>query len=125
MDEGKCNTGNILADNTKCNAGNTLVTTPVKKVVGKPWQKGVSGNPNGRRPVPPEIRQALTSLVPEAVARLSDIVRHSKDDKLVMEAVKVVLDRVYGRPSQSLDIESNNNHTVEVILAEQVKQWAI
>lgn len=83
------------------------------------------GGSTGRKPIPPDIKSAFNDLVPDAVARLSDIVRNSTDDKLVMDAVKVVLDRVYGRPAQSLDIESNNNHKIEVTLTEQLKTWAV
>lgn len=83
------------------------------------------GNPGGgRKPIPPEIKEALTSLVPRAIERLRAIVEHGEDDKLVMDAVKVVLDRVYGKPAQALDIESNNNHTLEVVLTGQLKEWA-
>ena len=78
----------------------------------------------GRKPIPPEIKEALTALVPRAIERLTNIIDDSEDDKLVMEAVKVVLDRVYGKPAQALDIESNNNHTLEVILHGQLKEWA-
>lgn len=88
------------------------------------FQKGQSGNPGGRPKIPEDIKEALTKLVPRAVERLSAIVHDSEDEKLVMEAVKVVLDRVYGKPQQALDIESNNNHTLEVVLNGQLKEWA-
>jgi len=88
------------------------------------FTKGVSGNPNGRKPIPTEIKEALTALVPRAIERLTNIIDDSEDDKLVMEAVKVVLDRVYGKPAQALDIESNNNHTLEVVLQGPLKEWA-
>lgn len=83
------------------------------------------GNPGGgRKPIPSDIKEALTQLIPKAVERLSAIIHDSEDDKLVMDAVKVVFDRVYGKPQQALDIESNNNHTLEVVLTGQLKEWA-
>jgi ATP:corrinoid adenosyltransferase len=95
----------------------------IRDKTGK-FTKGVSGNPTGRKPIPPEIKEALTALVPRAIERLTGIINESEDDKLVMDAVKVVLDRVYGKPAQALDIESNNNHTLEVVLTGQLKEWA-
>lgn len=78
----------------------------------------------GRKPIPPEIKEALTALVPRAVERLTAIVEDSEDEKLVMQAIEVVFNRVYGKPSQALDIESSNSHTLEVVLTGQLKEWA-
>lgn len=78
----------------------------------------------GRKPIPPEIKEALAALIPKAIERLTGIIHDSEDDKLVMEAVKVVFDRVYGKPQQALDIESNNNHTIDVVMTGQLKEWA-
>lgn len=88
------------------------------------FKKGVSGNPSGRKPVPPEIKEALTALVPKAVERLTQIINESENDKIVMQAVEVVLNRVYGKPLQQVDLESKNEHTLEVVLQGQLKEWA-
>jgi hypothetical protein len=94
----------------------------VKKLRGRPFEKG--NKSGGRKPIPPEIKEALTGLVPRAIERLTEIINTSDNDKIVMQAVEVVLNRVYGKPAQSLDIESNNNHTLEVVLTGQLKEWA-
>ena len=78
----------------------------------------------GRKPIPPEIKEALTSLVPRAVERLKEIVDTSKDEKVVIQAVNTVLDRVYGKPLQAVDMKSENEHTVEVKLSDTIKEWA-
>lgn len=79
----------------------------------------------GRKPIPPDVKQMFVQLVPEAVQRLANIIKTSTDDKLVLDAAKVVLDRVYGKAPQALDIQSENNHKIEVTLTEQLKTWAI
>ena len=88
------------------------------------FQKGKSGNPSGRKPVPPEIKEALTSLVPKAVERLQEIVNESTNEKIVIQAVQTVFDRVYGKPIQAVDMKSENEHKIEVVLQEQAKEWA-
>ena len=85
--------------------------------------KGNNSN-GGRKPIPPEIKEALTSLIPRAVERLANIVDKGEDDKLVMEAVKVVFDRVYGKPQQAMEVKSENAHKIEVTLTEQLQIWA-
>lgn len=68
------------------------------------------GNPGGgRKPIPADVKDALQGLVPKSVERLSAIIHDSEDDKLVMDAVKVVLDRVFGRAPQ-VNINDNYNH---------------
>ena len=94
----------------------------IKRDKNGKFMKGYAGG--GRKPIPPDIKEALTQLIPKAVERLGAIIHHSEEDKLVMEAVKVVFDRVYGKPQQALDIESNNNHVLEVVLTGQLKEWA-
>ena len=88
--------------------------------------KFVKGNNSngGRKPIPPEIKEALTSLVPRAVERLKEIVETSKDEKVVVKAVETIFDRVYGKPLQAVDMKSENEHKVEVILQGQAKEWA-
>jgi hypothetical protein len=67
-----------------------------------PFQKGQSGNPGGRKPIPPEVKEALKAMEPRAVERLRELLE-SDDDKIAMAAVKEVLDRNLGKPPQSLE----------------------
>lgn len=86
----------------------------------------VQGNKSngGRKPIPPEIKEALTGLVPRAIERLSLIINDSVDDKLVMEAVKVVLDRVYGKPQQAIDIDAKVDGSMQIVITGEVEEWA-
>jgi hypothetical protein len=73
--------------------------------MGKPWAKGVSGNPGGR---PREIQEivdlARTNSV-DAVNTLSDIMR----DPIAPHAARIaaansILDRAYGKPKETVDL---------------------
>lgn len=97
-------------------------TEPIKRDKSGKFQKG--HNLGGRKPIPPEIKETLTALVPKAVERLTQIINESGNEKIVMQAVEVIFNRVYGKPIQAVDLESNNNHTLEVILQGTLKEWA-
>jgi hypothetical protein len=99
-----------------------LVLSTIKRDKNGKFAKGNAGG--GRKPMPAEIKESLTQLVPKAVERLTDIINNSKNEKIVMQAVEVIFNRVYGKPQQQLDIESNNSHTLEVVLTDQLKEWA-
>ncbi|MBQ3399582.1 MAG: hypothetical protein IJG37_01185 [Synergistaceae bacterium] len=66
------------------------------------------GNPSkGSRPkkIPEELREAFKELVPRSVEVIAEILNNRKTKSNVrLEAVKVVLDRVYGKPAQAQDI---------------------
>ncbi|MBQ3448260.1 MAG: hypothetical protein IJG37_11525 [Synergistaceae bacterium] len=66
------------------------------------------GNPSkGSRPkkIPDELREAFRELVPRSVEVIGEILNNRKTKSNVrLEAVKVVLDRVYGKPAQAQDI---------------------
>ncbi len=66
------------------------------------WRKGVSGNPTGRKAVDPEVKEALGALTPRAVDRLT-MMLESEDERIAMDAVKTVLDRNLGKPTQPLE----------------------
>jgi hypothetical protein len=68
---------------------------------GKPFQKGVSGNPGGRKPIAPEVKDALRELNPRAIERLRELLE-SGDERVAMAALKEVLDRNLGKPPQTM-----------------------
>jgi len=76
-----------------------------RRVVGRPFEKGKSGNPGGR---PREIQEivdlARTNSV-DAVNTLSDIMR----DPIAPHAARIaaansILDRAYGKPKETVDL---------------------
>ena len=83
---------------------------------GRPFQKGVSGNPGGkpknpnvpRRRAVDDIRALARECGPEAIAKLRSILKDPKAPlHAVIMAANSLLDRGYGRPAQSVDVTAN------------------
>ncbi len=68
--------------------------------------KGVSGNPSGRTKIPKEIIEEIRNACPHAVERLISYV-DNKNPKIAMWAITELLDRGYGKPAQSVNMDMN------------------
>ena len=71
--------------------------------------KGQSGNKQGRQKIPEDIKQAFRSLAPDCCRVLCSIVndesaRHA--DRI--KAAEVILDRGWGKPVQSVDLDASS-----------------
>ena len=66
------------------------------------FQRGRSGNPGGRPKLPADIREAFKAKAPQALEVLTRCLQ-SDDDRIAMMAAQAILDRGYGRPTQSID----------------------
>src|SRR5215510_4321351 len=66
------------------------------------FKKGESGNPGGRPKLPTEVKEAFQAKAPEALAVLVRCLE-SSDDRVAMLAAQAILDRGYGKPTQSID----------------------
>lgn len=73
-------------------------------------KKGSTLNPGGRKGMPHDVRLVLEMAAPGAVHTLVELLK-SDDERVKLEAAKTILDRLYGKPTQSVDgsvtIESN------------------
>ena len=84
-------------------------TSPIKKKRGNPenlrprWQPGVSGNPNGRRPMPPEVVEALQLGSLPAAQRLVALTQ-DPDGRVALTAIDMLQNRLYGRAQQQADV---------------------
>ena len=84
-------------------------TGPIKKKRGNPenlrprWQPGVSGNPNGRRPMPPEVVEALQLGSLPAAQRLVALTQ-DPDGRVALTAIDMLQNRLYGRAQQQADV---------------------
>jgi len=76
----------------------------------KTWKPGQSGNPGGRSPrVGPNgetVAQLARAHTAEAVERLVRVMRGADDD-LALKAVQAILDRGWGKPKESVDLDAN------------------
>ena len=88
------------------------------RVVGKPFLKGVSGNPSGRPKESEETKakkKALKQLVKEYIDKLADalpeispaLIEKAKTGDV--SAIRELHDRVMGKPKQSIEVEGELN----------------
>ena len=75
---------------------------------GQGFQRGRSGNPGGRPKLPADIREAFKAKAPQALEVLTRCLQ-SDDDRIAMMAAQAILDRGYGKPTQSIDANINDD----------------
>ena len=70
---------------------------------GRPFQKGVSGNPGGRPKVLGDVQELARQKSPEAINTLSTIMHNEKAPPAArVAAANALLDRGYGKPTQPI-----------------------
>jgi hypothetical protein len=93
-------------------AGNSEKTAKPRRGPGRPFKKGESGNPSGRKPVPENVKEALKALTPFAVRRLGELIEDD-NGKVAVTAVKEVLDRNLGKAPQTLELANKDGKPFE------------
>ena len=70
---------------------------------GRPFQKGVSGNPGGRPKVLGDVQELARQRSPEAINTLVKIMQNEKAPPAArVVAANSLLDRGYGKPTQPI-----------------------
>lgn len=79
-------------------------------MVGKPFEKGQSGNPGGRPKGQTTILELARTHAPEAIETLVKLMRTGTDASQVAACDKI-LDRAYGKPAQHSTVDASvTNH---------------
>jgi hypothetical protein len=73
-----------------------------KKVIGRPFQKGVSGNPAGRSKDTHTISQLAKAYTEQAIEKLAEIMRTGKTEQAQVRAAEALLDRGWGKAAQHI-----------------------
>lgn len=79
-----------------------------KTVTGRPFQKGVSGNPGGRPKVNPEVREIMNAASPKAAQTLVELL-DSEKEMMRFYAAQEILNRTQGKPIQAQEINVSGN----------------
>ena len=76
--------------------------------LGKPFTKGVSGNPSGRPKGNPAVRELLKANSVEAAKALVGLL-YSEKEQIRFIAAQEILNRTEGKPMQAVNMEVNGN----------------
>ena len=68
-------------------------------MIGRPFEKGQSGNPGGRPKVVAEVRELARQRAPEAIAALVKVMTEGKSEAARVAAANSLLDRGWGKPT--------------------------
>jgi hypothetical protein len=83
------------------------------------WVKGVSGNPGGRPKLEVSIRDLAQQNSMEALETLETLVQVMRTGKPGerLVAANAILDRAYGKPSQSIEMSSDRTTLVDLLVS--------
>lgn len=84
----------------------------VRNALGR-FVSGTTGNPTGRRKIPEEVREILFTATPSAARRLVEIAQ-GKNEKTALQAISLLLDRVYGKPTERAQVEVAASGAVDI-----------
>ena len=85
---------------------------------------GVSGNPGGRAKTDERVKKALRAATLDAAKTLIEIMKDAEQPgKVRIQAASIILDRVYGKPGQHVDIDAAP--TVTIALTDSVEQYLV
>jgi hypothetical protein len=80
------------------------------------WVKGVSGNPGGRPKLELSIRELAQRHGMEALETLIHVMRTGRRGEQIV-AANAILDRAYGKPTQSVEMSGDRTTLVDLLVS--------
>jgi hypothetical protein len=98
--------------------------TKRKMPVGRPFPKGVSGNPGGQPKGVMEVRELARKWAPQAIATLAAIMTdESQPGPARCLAANSLLDRGYGKPQLHAQSELTVHHQIDSMSAAELRSY--
>ncbi|KWV43861.1 hypothetical protein AS026_19525 [Rhizobium altiplani] len=80
------------------------------------FKKGQSGNPAGRTPVHPDVKEAFKALTFTARDTLFDVMVNGKNDASRVAAAVAALNRGWGAPTQAVEVDVTHKQDWSALL---------
>ena len=73
------------------------------------FRKGTSGNPGGRPKADARVKELAREWTETAINALVEVCKKGKDEKARVAAANALLDRAWGKPAQSVEVETTKD----------------
>lgn len=85
-----------------------------RKAPRSAFKPGQSGNPAGRPPVNPDIKEALKAACPRAVQVLTDLMENAISEEVRHKSAVTIVERVLGKVAQPLELTGKDGSAVNI-----------
>jgi Family of unknown function (DUF5681) len=93
-----------------------------ERVVGRPFEKGRSGNPGGRPKQVPEVIRLARLETEASIRKLAQIRDYGESEAAVVAASVALLDRGWGKPAQHMTFGDEENEPTRADDTERLLQ---
>lgn len=97
----------VVAENTGGAVAESCGGMLARKARGRPFPKGVSGNPGGRVKKTEEEELLVTACrkkSPEALAVVEELMRSSSNDRVRLAAAQFIIERAWGKAPERYEV---------------------